>query len=56
MFQFPTLIYDYQMITYSFGNRRVAIATIPRFYGLFLPNLGLDRALGPINQAAMPKG
>ena len=51
-----TLIYGYQTITYWFGNGRVTTATIPRFCGLFSSNLGLDRPLWAINQAAMPKG
>jgi hypothetical protein len=51
-----TLILDYQMITYWFGNRWVAIATIPLFYGLFPSNPSRDRPLDPTNQAAMPKG
>jgi len=44
------------MNIYWFGIRCVAIRTIPRFYGLFLPNSGFDRAPKAINQAAMPKG
>jgi hypothetical protein len=51
-----TLIFDYQMITCWFGNRCVAIATIPLFYGLFPPNPSRDKPVYPTNQAAIPKG